>query len=117
MELDLTQRVPATTTALRHYSLRNDATWFQFGLPVGSIRHFETLAGTRLGLARVGGFGYIVCGRQASEEAKSVCSNGAHVWAATIQQLRSCSELINTGQKLKRVIKQLREQEQWKQQQ
>jgi hypothetical protein len=114
MELDLTQRVFATTTALLAITAYDDATFFQFGLPVGSIRLFGTLQVPALVLLAASVGSAIVCGRQASEKKRS-----QFVWAfkglmggpLTIQQLRSCSELITQGE-IEEAIKQLREQEQ-----
>jgi hypothetical protein len=117
MELDLTQRVFATTTALLAITAygRSTPTFLtQFvGLPAGSGSDFlEALQVPALVLLVASVGSAIVCGKQASEKKRS-----QFVWAfkglmggpLTIQQLRSCSELITQGE-IEEAIKQLREQ-------
>jgi hypothetical protein len=117
IELDLSQRVYATTTALLAITAYGRATptfLTQFvGLPAGSGSDFlEALQVPALVLLVASMGSAVVCGTQASEKKRS-----RFVWAfkglmggpLSIQQLRGCSELITQGE-IEEAIKQLRQQ-------
>jgi hypothetical protein len=117
IELDLAQRVFATTTALLATTAYGRATptfLTQFvGLPAGSGSDFlEALQIPALVLLVASVGSAAVCGTQAIKKKRS-----QFVWAfkglmggpLSIQQLRSCSELITQGE-IEEAIKQLRKQ-------